>query len=52
MLFPNAGDIPKITLCPFLALSDRNGPNQQSFLFQEYIFLHPCRVEQNYTIYL
>ena len=36
--------VPKLTLGPLLTLSVRNGPNLQSYLFQEY--------EQNYTIYL
>ena len=41
--------VPKLTLGPFLT---RNGPNLQSYLFQEYISLNPRRVEQNYTTYL
>jgi len=44
--------VPKLTLGPLLTLSVSNGPNLQSFLFQEYISLNPRRVEQNYTIYL
>ena len=42
----------KLALGPFITLSVRNGPNLQSYLFQEYIFLNPRRVEQKYTIYL
>ena len=38
--------VPKLTLGPFLTLSVRNGPNLQSYLFQEYISLNPSRVEQ------
>ena len=33
--------VPKQTLGPFLTLSVRNGPNLQSYLFQEYISLNP-----------
>ena len=47
--------VPKQTLGPFLTLltlSVRNGPNRQSYLFQENISLNPRRVEQNYTIVL
>ena len=32
--------------------SVKNGPNLQSYLFQEFIALNPRRVEQNYTKYL
>ena len=39
-------------LVPFLTLSVKNGPNLQSYLFQEYISLNPRRVEQNYPVYL
>ena len=44
--------VPKLTLGPLLTLSVSNGPNLQSFLFQEYISLNPKRVEQNLTIYI
>ena len=44
--------VSKLALGPFLTLSVRNGPNLQSYLFQEYISLNPRREEQNYTIYL
>ena len=44
--------VPKLTLGPFLTLSVRNGPNLQSYLFQEYISLNPSRVEQNYSPYI
>ena len=30
--------VPKLTLGPFLSLTVRNGPNLQSYLFQEYIY--------------
>ena len=43
--------VPKLTLGPFLTLSVRNGPNLQSYLFQEYISINPSRVKQNYTIH-
>ena len=43
--------VPKLTLGPFLTLSVRNGPNLQSYLFQEYISLNPSREEQNYNIF-
>ena len=42
----------KLTLGPFLTLSVRNGPDLQSYLFQEYISLNPSRVKQIYTIHL
>jgi len=44
--------VPKLRLGPFLALSVRNGPNLQSYLFQAYISLNPIRVKQNCTIHL
>ena len=44
--------VPKLTLGPFLTLSVRNGPNLQSYLFQEYISQNPSRAEQNYNIHL
>jgi len=44
--------VPNLTLGPFLTLSNRNGPNLQSYLFQDYISLNPKQLEQNYIIYL
>ena len=44
--------VPQLTLGPFITLSVRHGPNLQSYLIQEYIFLNPRPVEQNCTIYL
>ena len=44
--------VPKLTFGPSLTLSVKNGPNLQSYLFQEYIFLNLGRVEQNCTINL
>ena len=47
------GDISlKTNTWPIFTLSVRNGPNLQSYLFQDYIYLSPSQVEQNYTIYL
>ena len=48
----NAGDISSKTNTWPISNSVRNGPNLQSYLFQEYTSLNPSRVEQNYTIYL
>jgi len=44
--------VPNLTLSTFLTLGVRNGPNMQSYLFQEYTSLNPRRVKQNYTVYL
>ena len=48
----NAGDISSKTNTWPISNNVRNGPNLQSYLFQEYTSLNPSRVEQNYGIYL